>query len=455
MSNATGRLVVCCGESLASRVGQTISASAGHAHVRTVPLLASCPESVRALKPAVVLIGITPADARQVFSIIEQIRADNPHLAVVLLATGGSEALAVSALRAGVADYFSEPFDEPALAASVQRLLHGAARFPAATRTDPRGSTLVGSSAQIRGVEDYLTRLAERDVTVLITGETGTGKELAASMIHARSRRRVHRFVPVNCAAIPETLLESELFGHESGAFTGATATRHGLLQTADRGTAFLDEVGDLGLVAQAKILRAIESRQVYRVGGKQPIPLDLRIVAATNVDLERAVEEGRFRKDLFYRLNVAHVHMPPLRERIGDIKALVDYYLDELNRSCGTRVRGVTADALEALQTYDWPGNIRELKNLLEAIFVCPPRAQLEMNDLPAHFLRRLERLRRLPDAERHKLLEALTASQWNKSRAAQMLKWSRMTIYRKMAKYSVNPMPTRPPALRSRRSS
>jgi transcriptional regulator with PAS, ATPase and Fis domain len=256
--------------------------------------------------------------------------------------------------------------------------------------------------------------------------------------------------VPVNCAAIPESLLESELFGHEPGAFTGAVGSRPGLLQLADRGTIFLDEVGDLGGVAQAKILRAIEAREIYHVGGKQPIPLDLRIVAATNVDLDRAVEDGRFRRDLYFRLNVARVHLPPLRERRADITTLVDHYLAELNTACGADVPGVTGEALAALQAYDWPGNVRELKNLLEAIFVCPPSRPISMDDLPERFVRGLHDLRRMADADRRRLLEALTAANWNKSQAAGLLNWSRMTVYRKMAKYSVvAPTGAQPPRL------
>jgi DNA-binding NtrC family response regulator len=391
-----------------------------------------------------------PAEEREALAIVDRMTAIAPELAIVLVAASGSEALAVAALRAGVRDYFSEPYDGGAVVASIRRLTASGVRSGRSDRGHA-APVLVGSSR----IERYLAQVAERDVTVLITGETGTGKELAAGMIHARSRRGKHRLVPVNCAAIPESLVESELFGHEPGAFTGAAGARPGLLQLADRGTLFLDEVGDLGLVAQAKVLRAIEAREVYRVGGKQPIPLDLRIIAATNIDLERAVDEGRFRKDLFYRLNVARVHLPPLRERRADIGSLVEHYLDELNRSCGTDVAGFSDEALAALQAYDWPGNIRELKNLLEAIFVSPPVGRVQLSDLPAPFVRRLEALRRLPDADRHRLVDALTAANWNKSQAAEMLNWSRMTLYRKMAKYSVRSLqPNDAHSVRGRRS-
>jgi DNA-binding NtrC family response regulator len=401
--------------------------------VRTVSRLPLLVDGVRALAPALVLIGMSPADERDTFAALDRLQSSSPHVPVVLVAAKGSEAVAVAALRACVKDYFSEPYDRSALVGAIHRLA-----APPRARRDAE-VTMVASSATIRRMDDYLAKLAQRDITVLITGETGTGKELVAGIIHQRSRRRAHRFVPVNCAAIPETLLESELFGHESGAFTGAVGSCPGLLQLADRGTIFLDEVGDLGGMAQAKILRAIEAREIYHVGGKRPIALDLRIVAATNVDLDRAVEDGRFRRDLYFRLNVARVHLPPLRERRADITALVNYYLAELNAAFGADVPGLTGEALAALQAYDWPGNIRELKNLLEAIFVCPPARPIGINDLPERFVRGLHGLRRLPDADRRRLLEALTATNWNKSQAAGLLNWSRMTVYRKMAKYSV----------------
>jgi two-component system response regulator HydG/two-component system response regulator AtoC len=243
----------------------------------------------------------------------------------------------------------------------------------------------------------------------------------------------------VNCAAIPEGLVETELFGHEAGAFTGASGSRQGLLQSANGGTAFLDEIGDMGPAAQTKILRAIERQEVYRVGGRLPTTVDVRIVAATNQDLERAVDEGRFRKDLYFRLNVARVHLPPLRERSADIPGIVDHYLQAFNRGAEQVIEGFTPEALEALVTYDWPGNVRELRNLIEGLFVAPPPGRVRVDDLPPLFRERLRLHCRMPRADRARLLDALLAANWNKSQAAKMLHWSRMTLYRKMAKYSV----------------
>jgi len=400
-------------------------------------------EAVKRLRPALVFMGLSPGQERDVFEAVDKLRQRDRRLPILLAVDGGSELVAVEALRRGVKDYFPEPIDGATVTASARRCLAAGERRQVATADyGPPASTgrpMVGNSASIRRVDTYVGRLAHSDVTVLITGETGTGKELVASAIHERSPRRRRRFVPVNCAAIPEGLLESELFGHESGAFTGASGAREGLLQLADGGTVFFDEIGDMGSLAQAKILRALERREVYRLGGKRAIPVDVRVVAATNHDLERAVEEGRFRSDLYFRLNVARVHLPPLRERRADIAALLDHYLRDLNRRCTAKVEGFAPEALEALGAYDWPGNVRELKNLVEAVFVCPPPGRVEVADLPEMIRRRLRTMCNLGEAERRRLTEALFSANWNKSRAAELLHWSRMTLYRKMAKYSV----------------
>ena len=442
--DADGRspLVVLCDDSTDRRkILATLLVDAG-CGVREVTGLPSVPHLTRLPDVALVLFGVSPVQERGTLQTIEQLRAIDRRLPVVLVVTNGSEALAVAALRAGVNDYFREPFNRDAFTASITHLVSEGRRASEVECGNwPRGAALklVGSSHSMRIIEDYLRKVAQRDVTVLITGETGTGKELAASQIHAMSRRRRGRFVSVNCAAIPEGLFESELFGHESGAFTGAVGSRPGLLQVADQGTVFLDEIGDMGLVAQAKVLRAIESREVYRVGGKKAIALDVRIVAATNQDLERSVDEGRFRKDLYFRLDVARVHLPPLRERRSDIVSLLNHYLSEFNHLGQARVEGFGDDALDALQGYDWPGNVRELKNLVEAIFVSPPSHRVGVDDLPESFRRRLGRVSSLSDADRRQLVETLFAVNWNKSQAAAMLHVSRMTIYRKIAKYSV----------------
>jgi len=440
---AARRLVFICDGDEARRRNLASVLSTDACRVREVAPLSALLDRSAGLDPALVVIGFSPAEERDTFATVERLHRVDRRLPIVLIAVSGSEALAVEALRAGAKDYFGEPVDVGAVAASVRRWLsseddrtawHGNVE---ASRVE--GSRFIGPSASIRSIEDYLTRVATRDVTLLITGETGTGKELAAALVHARGPRRHGRFVSVNCAAIPESLLESELFGYESGAFTGAAGTREGLLQLANGGTVFLDEVGDMGLHAQAKVLRALDTREVYRVGGKKAIPLDIRIVAATNQDLEAAVDQGRFRKDLYFRLNVARVHLPPLRERPHDIVALLDHFLRELNARIGEQVDGFSDEALAALKAYEWPGNVRELKNLLEAVFICAPHRRLQIQDLPENFRQRLHGVCNLTERERRRLIEALTVANWNKSEAARNLHWSRMTLYRKIAKYSV----------------
>ncbi len=406
--------------------------------------ISDLPADAQRLQPAVVIIGFAGAESHDVLATIDRLHAMDRRLSVVVATATGSEDTAVAALRAGVKDYLRDPFDADALGAAVRHCLASAesrrhSGEPSAGSGDAGRSRLIGSSRPMRALGDYLLQVAQSDATVLITGETGTGKELAAERIHEHSARRNGRFVSVNCAAIPDSLLESELFGYEMGAFTGAVRARQGMLQLAHRGTIFLDEVGDLALQAQAKLLRAIETREVYRLGSTRPEKLDVRIVAATNQDLDTALDAGRFRKDLYFRLNVTRIHLPPLRERRSDIVPLLEHYLRALNRRPRAAAPGFSAAAIGALQRYDWPGNVRELKNLVEAVLVSARTDCVDVADLPEDFRRRLHQVRDLPSAERRRLLDALLEAKWNKSKAATLLRCSRMTLYRKMAKYSV----------------
>ena len=384
------------------------------------------------------------ADEHAALDVVAELLQRDRRLPVFFVVDRGSETTAIAALRAGVKDYFREPLDLAMLTASARRWVKSLeGRRPGAAVAQPpsqRELPLIAASAPMRRIANYLARVAEHDATVLITGETGTGKELAAALIHESSPRRRGRFVSVNCAAIPEGLLETELFGYEPGAFTGAVGRRDGLMQLADGGTILLDEIGDLAPIGQAKLLRAIETREVYRVGGKRPEPLDVRFVAATNHDLERAADEGRFRKDLYYRLAVVRVHLPALRERRSDIGALLDHYLQAFRPRGAEAPAALAVETREVLEAYDWPGNVRELKNLVEALCIVPPPRPVLVSDLPETFRERLRRLAASGGAERRQLLDALLAANWNKSRAAKMLRWSRMTVYRKMAKYSVS---------------
>lgn len=288
-------------------------------------------------------------------------------------------------------------------------------------------------------LRSYLPKVARSPATVLITGETGTGKERIATAVHQLSARRVRPFVALNCAALPDGLIESELFGHARGAFTSAHAAQPGRMVEAHGGTLFLDEVGEMSLAAQAKLLRALETREVRPVGGA-PRAVDVRIVAATNQPLEAQVASGRFRADLFYRLNVARLELPPLRERPEDVALLWRAACEELNRRDGARVSGPAPDLLAALEAHDWPGNIRELRNLAEAVFIDPPDGTVGIADLPQPFRRLFARYRSDASAERDRLVAALAATEWNKAEAAKSLNWSRMTLYRKLAHYRID---------------
>jgi len=371
---------------------------------------------------------------------------------VILLALNSSEELAIAALRVGVSDYLKAPFSDQELLDSVQHCLSSYRRSQAAfqkkvreahasfaPRADPTAEHgIIGESRPMQEIKAYLLKVATTESNTLITGETGTGKELVASLIHSNSGRRQKPFVCINCAAIPDSLLESELFGYERGAFTGAHMLKEGKLKLADGGTVFFDEIGDMSLYAQAKVLRAIESKAVERLGGTRSLPLDVRVIAATHRNLEELITEGKFRADLYFRLNVARVQLPPLRERKEDLLALCACLISDMNRRFGLAVEGVTEEALAVLLHHDWPGNVRELRNVIEAAFVNRPVSKIALADLPLHFRHRSGISTELPD-ERDQLLGALFATNWNKSQAAQKLNWSRMTLYRKMTKYHV----------------
>ncbi|WP_447602838.1 sigma-54 interaction domain-containing protein [Nitrospira sp. Nam80] len=289
-------------------------------------------------------------------------------------------------------------------------------------------------------LRDYIHQVAGSDSNVLITGETGTGKELVAQLIHEHSGRRHKPFVCLNSTAVPEPLVESELFGYERGAFTGAHAAQEGKLAAANGGTAFFDEIGDTSPTVQAKLLRAIESRRIYRLGSTRSHDLDIRVLAATNQDLGTAMQEHRFRSDLYYRLNVIRIEIPPLRDRMEDVPGLVDHYIQRFNPTFHKHVSGLYPYAMDLLLSYHWPGNVRELRNVLEALFVNLPREADGMVELPAPVTRLLGRCMQPHATERTMVLRALTATNWNKTEAAKSLQWSRMTLYRKMTRYRIS---------------
>ncbi len=315
---------------------------------------------------------------------------------MVILATAVRDVrTAVAAMRLGAYDYLVKPFDVDDLNLLVQRALEKralerevlclrSALAPSGWESANAFEGLVGRHAEMVRIYQLITQLAETTTTVLITGESGTGKELVARAIHRRSPRRDQPFVAVNVAAIPDTLIESELFGHERGAFTGAHARKLGKFELAHGGTVFLDEIGSLRLDLQTRLLRVLQEREVERIGGVRPIPVDVRVLAATNVNLRMAVRQRAFRDDLFYRLNVVPIDVPPLRQRRDDIPILVEHFVRKIARECNRDVRSITAGALETLVRYDWPGNVRELQNVIHRAVVLAREPVLQMHDIP-----------------------------------------------------------------------
>jgi transcriptional regulator with PAS, ATPase and Fis domain len=299
---------------------------------------------------------------------------------------------------------------------------------------------IVGRSAAIVRLRSYIAKVAASDSNVLITGETGTGKEGVAESIHRVGPRGRGPLVCLNCAAIPDNLLESELFGYDRGAFTGAQTNSAGKLRLAHGGTVFLDEIGEMSPYAQAKLLRVIESREVFPLGANRASQIDVRFIAATNQDLEPMVAQNRFRKDLFYRFNVARISLPPLRERKEDIPGLFSHFLAHYNSRFQRQVQSPMSELTERLLQYEWPGNVRELRNLVEAIFIDPPSGPIALVDLPEGFRQIFSGCENTPSLERERLVAVLHATHWNKSQAAAQLRWSRMTLYRKLIKYHLH---------------
>jgi DNA-binding NtrC family response regulator len=365
--------------------------------------------------------------------LVRHFKGISPSLPVFLVARNGSKSHAVASFRAGVADYIDYPCSAKELLRSIQDSLHQE------EESSHESGPMVGESKPMRQISRFIHRVAATDSTVLITGETGTGKELVASLIHEKSQRRAKPFVCVNCAAMPDTLVESEMFGYERGAFTGAASARLGKFEVANGGTVFLDEISDMTPFAQAKMLRTIESKEIYRLGGNRVIPLDVRVTAATNKDPEELISEGKFREDLYYRLNIARIHLPPLRERKEDVRKLIAYGIEKLNRKYERMVQGLSDEATSSLMRYDWPGNVRELMNLLEATFINLPQKRIAFADLPKLFQQKLKETEKVPFHERKHILSALLETKWNKSEAARKLRWSRMTLYRKITKYNI----------------
>ena len=386
---------------------------------------------------------------------IAEIRPDIP---VIVITAFGSMETAIEAMRAGAYDFIPKPFDFDTLRLAVQRaaehrdLSRKVERLEQALLENRQMGRMLGASRPMRQVFDLIERVAPFDSAVLITGESGTGKELVARALHERSPRRDGPFVAINCAAVPEALLESELFGYTRGAFTDAKASRPGLFREANGGTLFLDEIGDLPRGFQPKLLRALQERAVRPVGGSKEVPFDVRLVTATNRDLESEVEEGLFRGDLYYRIHVIQIHVPPLRLRGNDVLMLAQHFVNHYAATSGKPVGGLLPAAAKKLLAYPWPGNVRELQNCMERAVTLCRYSDIAVPDLPdrvrearhARFVLENEDSEELPpmkEIERRYVLRVFEATGKNKSLAAKVLGFNRKTLYRKLRRYGAIP--------------
>ena len=384
----------------------------------------------------------------------EQIVANRPDVPVIVMTAFGSMETAIAAIRVGAYDFVTKPVEMDMLALTLQRALkHRQLQeqiklLSEAVGRDHPFEEILGDSPVMLELYDQMSRIADAETSVLITGESGTGKELVARLIHRRSRRTEKPFVPVNCAALPDTLLESELFGHAKGAFTDARADRKGLFLQAEGGTLFLDEVGELPLAMQPKLLRALEDGCVRPVGGDQEIPFDVRILTATNRDLESAVEEGRFREDLYFRINVIQIQLPPLRARGTDSLILAQHFVRGLAQRSQKAITGISENAAEKLLNYSWPGNVRELRNVIERAIALTRYEKLAVEDLPEKirdyrssqvFIGGSDpsELISMEEVERRYILHVLKSVGGNKTMAARILGLDRRTLYRKLEQY------------------
>jgi two-component system response regulator AtoC len=389
--------------------------------------------------------------------VLERIKAIDDHVEVVLVTAVQTIRAAVAAMKLGALDYVTKPFDEDEILPLIGRALERRAldrevvylRSELARERDV--DQLVGQHPLMLQLYQLITAVARNPLTVLIVGESGTGKELVARAIHRHGPRRNEPFVPVNVAAISETLIESELFGHEKGAFTGAVSRKLGKFELAHRGTLFLDEIATLRVDLQAKILRVLQEREVERVGGSRHIPVDIRVIAATNADVRRAIQAGTLREDLYYRLNVVQISVPPLRDRREDIPLLVEHFVRRSNHLMHKRVHAVSAAALDVLRGYAWPGNVRELQNVVERAVALVDRPIIDVDDLPLDLM--LPDVRHLVDHtaslplreardrfERQVILRVLDRVRWNQSEAARLLGVHRNSLKGKLAAWGID---------------
>jgi nitrogen regulation protein NR(I) len=443
---------------------EVATASSGEEGLKVIPKF----------KPDLVLMDVRMGGMNGLET-LRRMRAANPKLLVILMTAYGTTQTAIEAMKLGAYDYLLKPFDAPKLKEIVGTALKAAQDMQQVVSYQPLLESedyelgIVGRSEPMQQVFKLIGQVAATDATALITGESGTGKELVARAIYHHSNRSTQPFLAVNCAAIPEQLLESELFGHERGAFTGAALQRIGKFEQCNKGTIFLDEIGDMTPATQTKILRVLQSGTFERVGGNQPIRVDVRVIAATNKALEQAVAAKQFREDLFYRLNVVRIHIPPLRERRGDVRLLVNYFLEKIAREQQRKPKSIAASVVKTLEKYHWPGNVRELENALRRAHVLAKSDAILQTDLPPEisgqgngatpgpagaaavtdaaacarqlfqWAKRDPKLKVIPAVERELVIQALKETNNNQVHAAKLLGITRATLRKRIEKFGI----------------
>jgi nitrogen regulation protein NR(I) len=430
-------------------------------------------DRIRETLPDLIIMDIR-MPGRNGIEVLKEIKSIDPKSLVIIMTAYGTTETAIEAMKYGAFDYILKPFPIPQMkglvekALSLRKMMKQEVTYAATEGEEGEGERIIGSSPKMQEIYKIVGQIAPSDVTVLLRGESGTGKELFARAIYQHSLRSMQPFLPVNCAAIPDTLLESELFGHEKGAFTGAISRRIGKLEQCHRGTIFLDEIGDMSLSTQSKLLRALQERSFERLGGTETIKVDIRFIVATNKDLEDAILSGKFREDLYYRLNVVSIHIPPLGERKEDIPELASYFIKKFNRDLKKKIAGIAPAAMEKIISYGWPGNVRQLENVLKrAMVLCQGEWILEdqlvfekgwerreagdlgektIEDLLDIFFEELsgaavtlQDLDMISTLERGLILRALQKTRGNQVQAAQLLGINRSTLRSKMERYNI----------------
>ncbi|MBI5748108.1 MAG: sigma-54-dependent Fis family transcriptional regulator [Nitrospinae bacterium] len=388
--------------------------------------------------------------------LLTNILKEMPNTSVVIMTAHGTIDSAVEAMKLGAFDYLTKPLERDELlvvlnkAVEKTKLLNENTRLREQLEDRFKIENIIGKDGKMQEVLKIIKKVSNSNSTVLIFGESGTGKELAAKAIHHNSPRRDKPFMDINCAAIPETLLESELFGYEKGAFTGASTRKMGLFESANGGTLFMDEIGDMGIGLQARLLRAIQEREIRRVGGKDNIKIDVRIISATNKNIEGEIKEGRFREDLYYRLNVIAFRIPPLRERMGDVPELVSFFISKYNKSLGKKINGISDNALNLLINYSWPGNVRQLESVIERAVLLTDGAVIETDTLPPEIFNKPIQIGKIDfdipndgisfeELEREVLLKAMRKSNWVIAKSAQLLGMSYRTLQYRLNKFGI----------------